>query len=1114
MNLNSFKRNRKALTALLLCTGFIATHPLAAFAEEGVPAVQMVQQQKQTVSGIVKDAAGDPIIGANIREKGNPSNGTITDIDGNFSIKVAPGATLEVSFIGYKTVEVKATSGKPLNVTLVDDTEMLEEVVVIGYGTMRKKDLTGSVVQIRPDRLANEAPKTVQDVLRGTPGLNVGYDASAKGGGSMQIRGQRSVYDKGGHNDPLIILDGMQFYGELSEINPEDIAQIDVLKDASASAVYGAKGANGVIVVTTKKGKTGKPTINVGVTLGINTRSAYREVFDSNGYVQYLSDWYKTNSYGQNPITGKYEAYGAATWKKDNDFPEGHWVFNTPAGFYDNPNNLSQWGIDQDQWKAYSNNTEGEGLISIWGRRLGMEDAVLQNFINGKTFDWYDKTFRTGINQDYNASVSGATERMNYYMSFGYLKNEGAIRGNDYQAMRANLKVTGKVTDWLEIGANVNFQDRTDGDISVSTGTNYWDNNMLRNSPYSNYLNEDGSLAQYPMGNTVKRGYNYDFERQYLDLDKGYTVLNTIFNAKLTLPFGIKYEFNIAPRYQFFYDRYFTSASRPDTNADNQGVNREQSKRFDYSLNNTITWDYTFAKKHHVILTLVQEAEERRFWKDRIEAKGIYPSDALGFHNTANGTKTLSNFSSEDTHETAAAYMGRLFYSYDDRYMITGTVRRDGYCAFGTNNPWATFPSISAAWTFTNEEFFNWEPMSTGKLRLSWGKNGNRSLENPFVALSNLGAGTGATMGYITNNGAIYDMKYLSADRMANPNLQWEKTESYNVGLDFGFFNDRISGSIEGYIMKTHDMIMGKSLPDFSGFGSITTNLGEVQNKGIEFSLSTVNMQKADFEWRSTFGLSYNKNEIKHLYYEMQDVLDADGNVVGQKEMDDTGNKWFIGKPIGVIWDYKVTGIWQADEMEEAAKYGQKPGDPKVENYYTSDDKVNADGSVTPVYNDKDKQFLGQTTPKVRLSFRNEFTLWKNLDFSFSLYSYLGHKSLSGNYLNNDNGGNLVTYTFNTFKKEYWTPENPTNEYGRLNAQGPNGAQGAQKLYNRSFVRLDNISLAYTLPQKLTKRWLIDRVKLYGTIRNVGCWGPWEYGDAETGGLATRTYTFGLNLTF
>ena len=253
-----FKRNRKAITALLICVGFVGIHPLAVFAEDDVNVVQTVQQQKQTITGIVKDATGEPVIGASVKEKGDPSNGVITDIDGNFRLSVPDNATIEISFIGYQTASVKAISGKPLNIVLQENTEMLDEVVVVGYGTMRKKDLTGSVIQIRPDNLANEAPKTVQDVLRGTPGLNVGMDASAKGGGSLQIRGQRSLYTDGGHNDPLIILDGMMFYGELSELNPDDIAQIDVLKDASAAAVYGAKAANGVIIVSTKKGKNGK----------------------------------------------------------------------------------------------------------------------------------------------------------------------------------------------------------------------------------------------------------------------------------------------------------------------------------------------------------------------------------------------------------------------------------------------------------------------------------------------------------------------------------------------------------------------------------------------------------------------------------------------------------------------------------------------------------------------------------------------------------------------------------------------------------------------------------------------------------------------------------------
>lgn len=1084
----------KTFTALLIAMGLCMNIQLL-----------NAQSQKINVTGVVKDATGETVIGASVLEKGT-TNGTITDIDGNFSLTVASNSTLVVSYIGYAAQEI-AVGGKTFfNIMLKEDSEMLDEVVVVGYGTMRKKDLTGSVVQIRPDRLANEAPKTVQDVLRGTPGLNIGYSADAKGGGTMQVRGQRSVYvtdkdkpENDTHNTPLIILDGMQFYGELSEINPQDIGQIDVLKDASSAAIYGAKGANGVIVVTTKKGKTGKPTINFNSTIGINTKSDYRDVFNATDYMQYREDWYKVETYGVNPSTGRYEAYQRGQKK---------------LGYYDRPENLDQYGVSQDQWMAYTTNTTGESALSVYARRLGLEDAVMQNFVAGRTHDWYDQTFRTGINQDYNVSVSGASERMNYYMSFGYQNNEGAVKGNDYQAMRANLKVSGKITDWLEIGANVNFQDRTDGDIQVGLGTNYWDQNMLRNSPYANYREEDGSLSQYPMGNKVKRGYNYDFERQYLDLDKGYTVLNTIFNAKVKLPYNITYDFNIAPRYEFFHNYYFMSNQLPDSNPKNRGVDRENSKRFDYSLNNTITWDHMFAEKHHVMLTLVQEAEERRYWNDKTEARNIQPSDALGFHNTQNATKEDSKFKTDDTHETAAAYVGRLFYSYDDRYMFTGTVRRDGYCAFGANNPWATFPSLSVAWSFANEKFFNWEPMSTGKLRVSWGKNGNRQLKDPYLALANLGSGTGGSMGYFT--GADYvDMLYLSMDRLANNNLRWEKTSSWNFGLDFGFLNDRISGSLEAYFMKTNDMIMSQRLPRFSGFSEITTNLGEVANNGFELSVNTVNIRNKDFEWRTTFGFAYNQNKINHLYYEYEDVKDANGNVIGRKEQDDKTNGWFIGKPIGEIWDYKVTGIWQANEVEEAAKVGQRPGDPKVANIYTADDVINADGSRTPVYNDNDKQFQGTKNAPIRWSLRNEFTILKNLDVSFSLYSYMGHKSAETYYLNGDNGGSLMAYGFNTFEKEYWTPENPTNDYARLEAKGPDGAGSPKKVYKRDFIRLDNISVAYTLPTQLTKKWMIDRVKLYGTIRNVAVWAPdWDYADPETGGLATRTFTFGLNLTF
>lgn len=1051
----------------------------------------------KTIMGSVLDDKQEPVIGATVTVKGTVI-GTMTDANGKFKLNVPEKGMLVISYIGYANQEIEITGGSEYKITLQENTLNLDEVVVVGYGTMRKKDLTGSITQIRPDNIANENPKTVQDILRGTPGLQVGYDASAKGGGTMEIRGQRSVYTDGGHNSPLLILDGMIFYGELSEINPDDIAQIDVLKDASAAAVYGAKAASGVVIITTKKGKQGKPVINVSSNIGLTQKSAYRERFSPEEYLQHRQDWYTKNTYGVNPETGDYEAYQTG-------------VYANQSGYFMRPDQLPA-DVSIDDWRGYTTNVDGESDLSIWAKRLGFQGNALENLLAGKTVDWSKHTYRTGLNQDYNASISGAGEKVNYYMSMGYLKNQGAEISDEYQAIRSNIKVEAKVNRWLEVGANVNFQDRSDGNIDIDV------DQSLRNSPYADYADDMGNPVQYPLSSEFsQRGYNYDFQKQYLELEKGYTVLNSILNAKVSLPFNITYSFNTSPRYQFFYDRYFMSADLPGSDPASRGANREQAKRFDWSLNNTINWDYTFNRKHHVILTLVQEAEERQYWQDRIEARNILPSDALGFHNTTNGSKESSSYSSTDSHQTADALLARLFYSYDTRYMLTTSIRRDGYSAFGSSNPYATFPSVALAWSFANEKFFKRKNiMSTGKLRISYGENGNRSLSDPYVALANLYEGSGKMQGYINSSGELELYRYLMANRMANPTLQWEKTASWNFGLDFGFLNDRISGSLEYYDMRTHDMIMNQRLPEFTGFSSITTNLGQVDNRGVEISISSLNIDNNILKWTTTLGFSYNKNEIKHLYYEYENVLDSEGNVTGTKEMDDLTNGWFIGRPISAIWNYRVTGIWQKDEVEEAKKYGQVPGDPKVANNYTADDIVNADGSVTPVYNDNDKEILGQTAPPFHWSLRNEFILWKDLSISFNIYSYMGHKSLSTNYLNNDDDGGRMSYALaNLPAKKYWTVDNPTNEYGRIEAQGPTGASSPGKLYDRSFIRLENISVGYALPKKWTSTFDIQRVKVYGSARNVAVWAKdWEYGDPETGGLATRVYTLGFNLTF
>ncbi|MBR4757055.1 MAG: SusC/RagA family TonB-linked outer membrane protein, partial [Bacteroidales bacterium] len=669
MNLKTFSLHKAALAVMCM---------LLCFANAAA--------QNKTVSGTIVDQAGIPLIGVNVAEKGT-LNGAVTDENGKFTIVVGPSAVLQISCIGYVTEEVLPGNG-PLNVTLRDDTTMLDDVVVIGYGTARKKDLTGSVVQIRPENMIAENPKTVQDILRGSAGLNVGYSASAKGGGSLSVRGQRSVYTDGGHNDPLLILDGMMFYGELSEINPDDIEQIDILKDASSAAIFGAKAANGVILITIKKGKVGKPVISLSSTVGVTTLADFWHRWDNqDDYLQHYQDWKEVYTYGNNPQTGQWEAYQSGT------------MASTP-GYYSNPSKLPA-GVSLDQWRGYTANESGESDLSIWARRLGFNPGsnTLNNLLAGKITNWEDISLRNGFTQDYNASVSGASENNNYYLSFGYMNNNGVRKFDNYKTYRANMKLNTNITKWLEVGANVNFQQRSDGEIG------YDDDTQMRQSIFADWKDEEGNYVQYPIdGSYSQRGYNYDFERQYLDLEKGYTTFNTIFDAKVRLPFNITYTFNISPRFQFFYDRYFMSADRPGSVPSDRGVNREQAKRFDWSLNNTLTWDYFFASKHHVTLTLGQEAEDLRYWSDRIEARDILPSDALGFHNTQNGTKEVSQFSTNDTHQSADALFARAFYSYDDRYMITGTIRRDGYSAFGYSNPYAVFPSFGIAWTFTNEK--------------------------------------------------------------------------------------------------------------------------------------------------------------------------------------------------------------------------------------------------------------------------------------------------------------------------------------------------------------------------------------------------------------------------
>lgn len=1084
---------QKSLVAvsILLTVGSASARALPV---ENHTSTAMTQADRPTtIRGKIADANGEAIIGASITIKG-AKGGVISDADGNFFLPGHDGDVLVISYIGMIPQEV-TFKGRPLNIVLEEEINGLNEVVVIGYGTTKKKDLTGSIIQIKPDRLSNENPGTVQDVLRGTAGLSVGISNDAKGGGAMNIRGQRSVYTSGNHNSPLIILDGMQFYGELSEINPDDIEQIDILKDASSAAIYGAKAANGVIIISTKKGRNGAPVVKLTANFAAATLGIRQRYMSPSEYIQHKVDYFETSTYGINPATGKYEPYVNQMADK--------------PGFYRGPNNLPE-GISLDQWRSYDAGTAGMDDLAIWGSRINFQGNMIDNLVAGRSINWEDYTYRTGFQQDYNASVSGANDKANYYMSIGYLNNQGVKRHNSYDAFRASMRMSMDVNSWLMLSANANFQSRSDGTLNDPTG-------MLRNSPYADRYDEKGNLLQYTLTSPTltMKGDATDFVMRYQSRERGYNVLNTIFNAKVKLPFNITYSFNISPRYQWYYNRAFTSQELPDSNPKDRGVDRNTSKRFDWSLNNTLTWDYTFAQKHHVVLTLVQEAEERKYWSDDLATRNIQPSDALGFHYTTSGDKDNTTWGSNDTHESADALLARMQYTYDDRYLLTASVRRDGYSAFGQNNPYATFPSVGLGWIFTNEKFWKWGAiMDYGKFRIAFGKNGNRSLADPYVALSDLTTGQYET--YIIN-GAPTDVTYLRVNRLANPNLQWETSKSWNAGLDFSFMHSNITGSIEFYWIQTNNMIMAQRLPEFTGFNSITTNLGQVNNRGIELTINTRNIARPAFEWNTAFSFSYNKNMIKHLYGDYKE------NGV---ENDDKANGWFIGKAIDEIWDYKITGIWQVDQIEEAARYGQVPGDPIVYNNPSNDIK-NSDGTLTPYFNDDDKVFLGRQTPPIRWSMRNDFTICKNFTVGFSIYSLIGWKGysldhwandpLGDAFMNNENGGGYLDFGMQNFPwKDYWTLDNQTRSHARLNAQGPSSARKLHFYANRSFLRFDNISVAYTLPKRLVQKIKISDIKIFGNVKNIGVIksSEWTYGDPENQDFSPRTYSMGINVTF
>lgn len=1013
------------------------------------------QQNQKRVTGTVTDEKGDPIIGVNVIIKGT-HQGSITDMDGKFSLSVPDDALLQITYIGYIAQEIPVKNNTNFQIILQEDLQLLDEVVVVGYGTMRKKDLTGAVGTLKTEQLQVDQPRTVQDMLRtGMAGLQIGIATNTKGDSNMLIRGERSIgRDNIVDTRPLIVLDGVIYAGEMTDINPNDVEQIDMLKDASSAAVYGAKSANGVILITTKKGKGSKPLINFSSTIGLSMKNSLPAIYQGSEYLDYRQAVMESTY----PTAGK--------------------------GQYANPNKLPA-EISLDEWMAYTNATGDPE--QEWLRRLALSVVENTNYLAGKTVNWEDVVFKdVALQQDYSVSIAGNKNEVNYYSSLNYVKNENNVRGGGYDAIRARVNLESKASNIITYGLNAQFTSRNEGYTAVNQ-----DGYKIQ-SPYGSVYEEDGSPKIFPHDDNNAK--NPIIDAHYTD--KKYTINNINASAylKIDLPFGFSIQSTYSPRYEYVKELVHQSSDHPDWSKKGGMAKRRHKEVFYWQWDNTLKWNKEFGK-NSFDATFLFNLEKNQTWESTMDNDNFMPSDVLGYGYIKAGLNPVIN--SNDQYSTGDAYMGRLHYMYDRKYMLTLTIRRDGYSAFGQSNPRATFPSAALGWVFSEEGFF---PKDTwfeyGKLRFSWGKNGNRGLNNIYQALMDMSARK--YMYASATTGEVYSVNAYYANRMANSKLKWESTAALNAGLDFSLLRGRLGGSIDVYKMNTTDLLSLRVLPNIVGYSNVMSNLGEVQNTGFEITLNSTNIENNKFRWNTSFNVSFNKNKIKKLYGDMVDVKDDDGNVIGQKEADDSANGWFIGQSKNVIWNYKVIGVWQENEIEEAAKYGVRPGDFKI-----------LDVDKNYKYTNEDKVFQGETSPTARLSMRNEFNLFKNLTVSVTMYSFLGYKGEFGHAKHM----NTVITRQNDYKIEYWTPENPTNKYARLNS----GSAGLDyKVYrNKSFVRLDNISVSYTFPKRLIEPFRISNLRGTVSMKNVGFWAPdWEFGDPENSGKNTpRTLYFGLNLT-
>lgn len=970
------------------------------------------------VKCFVRDADG-PLVGAVVQLSGS-NNAAVTDLDGVAELEQIPAdAVLKISLLGYVAEEVKVDGRAEIRIELLADAQTLSDVVVIAYGTAKRKDFTGSIASVNleksPVTLAGNT--NALEMLKGNvSGLDIGATNSAGGQPSVQMRGQRSL---SGSNAPLFVLDGVVFTGSINDLNPGDIASIDVLKDASSAAAYGSRSANGVVIITTRKGNVGKPVIS----------------FNAQG--------------------------GVSTWG------------NKP---------VMKTGQDYVDMVLARNQTDDMSWMTIQERR---------NYDAGVTTDWLDYATRIGWKQNYQLSVSGATSKLNYYVSSSLADVGGIVKGDNFKRTSLLGKLSTDITSWmkLSVGAAFSRQDRPGNPANIQTA--YFI------SPYGMPKRIDGvSLEKYPMtqsdGLQNPLWQSDDSIRQSTDVVDNYRLdasllltcpwiegltfrCNYNLNRTLSTSTDFRKEGYFVREGAYYDDERYSTTTCTGLLSKATGSIGEAVKNcriLDLILNYSHQWD-----KHDLDATLVSTRDYSTY-----DTKTVTGSDFSDAGNTNLGIDGLAKaenivLNQDGTMASNIGYLARVMYSYDSRYSFTASYRRDGASVFGAKRKWGNFYSFGGAWTPSNEAFWpeSLKPvLGSLKLKVSWGRNGNQGI-SAFGTQTAVQSDRQSGLRYEFNG---TDIQYgIKVSSLGNPDLGWETTDALNAGIESSWIGGRLFFDVDGYYSITRDQIFNRTIPSITGFSTVKSTMGRIDNFGVEATLRSVNVQNRDFAWNSSLTFWLNRNKLVSLYGEDND---GDG-----REDDDISNSLFIGKGLGAIYGYVQDGIVQEDDFDYIGIFGAQPGYPKYVD-------LNGDDQITS----EDRTILGYSQPNFRLNLSNTLQ-YRNFELYFMVTGVFGGNN---RYLRpNANAYRINGFgyaTGNAIDIEWWTPENRSNVYPSAAFTSDGRFLGLQ---DRTFVRLQDLSLSYSFRMPRLQAAGIRTLKLFVSCKNLLTFTKWVGDDPETG---------------